>query len=125
MADLTPKQEKTIAALLASPTIGEAAAAAGVGARTLHTWLADPVFAAAYRTARRDAVGQAIARLQQLSGDAVATLAGLLGDSRPTIRLAAASKVLDLAVRGIELDDLAARIAELEACIAAPLDSDR
>ena len=115
MAQLSAKQEKTLAALLASPTIADAAAAAGVGVRTVHTWLTDPVFEAAYRTARRDAVQQATARLQQASTDAVSTLVDLLQSARPAIQLAAARSILELAIKNVELDDFAARLAALEA----------
>ena len=115
-ASLTPKQEKAITALLAQPTIEAAAAALGVNPASIHRWLGDPAFVEAYRTARRDAVGQAVARLQQVSGAAVAVLVQVMADKRTagSTRVAAASKVLDYAFRAVELEDLAARIEALE-----------
>lgn len=114
--ELTERQDRAIAALLSEPTIKAAAEKARVGERTLHTWLLEPAFDGAYRKARREAVRQAIARLQQTSSDAVQVLISIMNDTtkHPSSRIAAASKVLDLAIRAIEIDDLEARIAALE-----------
>ncbi len=115
-AKLTPKQEKAVSALLTQPTIEAAAAAVGVNAATVHRWLAEAAFSAAYRAARREAVGQAIARLQQVSGGAVAVLAQVAADKQApaSSRVAAASKLLDLAIKAVELEDIQARIQALE-----------
>ena len=117
MTELTEKQELAIAALLSSATIGAAATKVGVTARTLNEWGRQEHFAAAYREARRQAVNQAIARLQRSSSDAVAVLCTLMKSTRvaPAVRLAAASKVLDLAIRAVELEDVMARLEALEA----------
>ena len=115
---ITPKQELFLASLLTSPTIQHAAAAAGVSETTAHRWLrSDGAFDAAYRRARRTAVGQAMARLQQVSGAAVAVLMQVAGDTsvRASSRVAAAKAILELAIRAVELEDLDARIAALEA----------
>jgi len=72
--NLSRKQEDAIVALLSHRSIEEAAKAAGVGTRTLMRWLKDPPFEKAYMAARRTAFRQSIARLQQMSGAAVATL---------------------------------------------------
>ena len=116
-AKLTPKQELLIAALLSSPTIQDAAKTAGVSETSAHRWLrTDEGFTAAYLKARREAVGQAIARLQQLSSGAVAVLAQVASDKQApaSARVAAASKILDTAIKAVELEDLEARIAALE-----------
>ncbi len=113
---LTPKQHKALAALLAEPTVAAAAAKVRVGERTLHTWLQEPAFSDAYRTARRHAVGQAIARLQQTSTEAVNVLHYLMCNpgTRAATRVAAARTILDTAIRAVELEDLAQRLATLE-----------
>ena len=113
---LTAKQQKALAALLSEPTIEKAAAKVGVGERTLYTWLGESAFGDAYRTARREAVGQAIARLQQVSGGAVAVLVNVMAnpDTPPATRVAAAKTVLETAIKAVELEDLAARLAALE-----------
>ena len=121
MAGVTPKQEKTIAALMSTATVTDAAKVAGVGERTVYAWLAEPGFDAAYRAARRDAVQQATARLQQMSGRAVVVVAQLMLDtSKPaSVRLAAARTVLELAVKAVELDDLQQQLAALAERLAA------
>ncbi len=113
---LSAKQEKAIAALLATATIADAARRAGVGDTTIYRWLKEPDFAAAYRDARREAVGQAIARLQQLSSAAAFVLATTMADrSTPaSVKVQAASKILDLSLRAVELEDLEERITVLE-----------
>lgn len=113
---LTPAQHKAIGALLSEPSVRKAAEVSGVKERTLYGWLKRPDFTAEYRAARREATNQAIARVQQYSGHAAATLLTLMAAGNPAgVRLAAASKVLDLALKSIELDDFAARLAALEA----------
>jgi len=113
---LTSAQHKAISALLSEPTIRQAAVAAGAKERTVYNWLKTPAFAAEYRAARREATSQAIARVQQFSGHAAGTLVALMAPGNPpAVRLAAASKVLDLAIKSVEIDDLGARILALEA----------
>jgi hypothetical protein len=118
MATFTPKQDKALIALLTQPTISAAARKAGIGERTLHTWLGEADFATAYRDARRAAVTQAIARLQQISGKAVDALLEVIDTeytpAPPAVRVSAASKILDLAMKATELEDLAERLAALE-----------
>ncbi len=115
-AKLTPKQEKAITALLSQPTIEAAASSLGVNPATVHRWLQEPAFAAAYRSARRDAVGQAVTRLQQVSGGAVAVLVQVMADKAnpAATRVTAAKTVLEFSFRTVELEDLAERIAALE-----------
>ena len=61
------KKEEAIAALLTQRNVEEAARVAGIGTQTLIRWLKIPEFQAAYREARRAAVSQSNARLQQAS----------------------------------------------------------
>lgn len=116
MSGLNPRQERALLHLLASPTIRGAAKAAGVGEATLHRWLLEPAFADAYRAARRRSVEHSTARLQSIAADAVATLAAVMRSPKTpaSTRVAAARTVIELAQRGVDLDDLAARVAALE-----------
>lgn len=118
--NLTPKQHKAITALMSSATIAQAAAAVGVNERTIYTWLDDTVFAEAYRVARRLAVQQATARLQQVSSDAVDRLQALLTCGKPAIELGAARSIIEFAIKASEIEDLAERMAALEAAYAKP-----
>jgi hypothetical protein len=119
---LTPKQERAVAALLTEHSVERAAASARVGTRTIYRWLDEPDFAAAYRRARRKAFGQAIALTQRYAPLAVNTLAKvMMDDSAPhNAKVRAAATMLKFGRDGIELDDLAARVEELET-VAGPM----
>jgi hypothetical protein len=71
-------------------------------------------FAAAYQAARRQAFGSAVGRLQQASADAVDALRRNLSCGTPAAEIAAARAILEHARAGIEREDLAQRVEELE-----------
>ena len=75
-----------------------------------------PEFQAAYLQARRQAFGQATARLQQACGAAVSTLLKVMIDQNAPAasRVRAADCVLGHAAKAIELEDIEARVAKLE-----------
>jgi len=110
------KQEEAIAALLTQRNIEEAARAAGVGTRTLIRWLKLPDFGKEYRKARREAVHQSVARMQQATGAAASVVLKLMTDPNvpAAVKLRAAECVFDRAIKGVELEDIEARVAELE-----------
>ena len=110
------KQEDAIAALLTQRNIEEAARAAGVGTRTLIRWLKVPDFSKEYRKARREAVHQSVARMQQATGAAATVVLKLMTDPNvpAAVKLRAAECVFDRAIKGVELEDIEARVAELE-----------
>jgi DNA-binding MurR/RpiR family transcriptional regulator len=118
---LSRKQEVAIAALLTCPTLAEAAQRAGISEPTLGRWLRRDDFQTAYRQARREAVSQAIAHLQRVSGEAVETLRAIMADGKApaSARVTAARAVLEVAIKAVELEDLEARIADLEARLTA------
>jgi len=115
-AKLGRKQEEAIAALLTQRNIDEAAQAAGIGTRTLLRWLKLSEFKAAYRQARREAFGQAIARLQQATSAAATTLLKTMIDSSTpaSVKVRAADSIFDHAAKAIEIEDLDARVTVLE-----------
>src|ERR1017187_473058 len=115
-AKLGRKQEDAIAALLSQRNIDDAARACGVGARTLIRWLKLPEFVKEYRQARREAVQQAVARMQQATGAAGTVVLKLITDPNvpAAVKLRAAECVFDRAIKGIELEDIEARVAELD-----------
>jgi len=79
------KMDEAIAALLTQRNIEEAAKLVGISPSTLLSWMKQPAFEAAYRTARRGAFSQSIARLQQATSAAVSTLLKIMID-RPRRR---------------------------------------
>jgi hypothetical protein len=114
------KKEEAVAALLSHKSVEDAAHSIGLNVGTLLRWLQIPEFRAMYLKARREAVQQAVARLQQATGAASITVLKLMTDPNApaAVRLRAAECVFEIAIKGIEIEDIEARVAELEA--AAP-----
>jgi hypothetical protein len=115
---LSRTQEKAIAALLSTRTIGEAAKVCGVNDATLWRWLQLPDFQAAYRAARRQVVEQAISKLQGATKYAVATLGKNLSCGNPAVEIRAAQIIIEQAIKGVELIDLQERVERLETLLA-------
>ena len=101
-------------------SIAGAAKAAGVSEASLLRWLKEETFATDYRTARRQAVEVAIGLLQKASGAAVATLVSIMQDAEKagSVRVSAARSVLDMAFKGMELQDMEVRLGVLETALA-------
>ena len=111
--------EAAIAALLACPTIEAAAERVGVAPATLRRWLAEDPFRRRYHEARRRVIEHAVVGLQQAAVDAVGALRRNLTCGTPSAEIAAARTILEQAIKGVELLDLAERIAALEAQLPA------
>jgi transposase-like protein len=111
------KKEAAIAALLSQRSVAEAAHLIGIAERTLWRWLREPDFRAEYLAARREAVLQAHARMQQNCGAAASVLLKIMVDpsSPASVRARAAQCILERASQSLEQDDLEVRIARLEA----------
>ncbi len=113
---LGSKKEAAILALLSQRNIEEAARSIDVSPRTLYRWLQDPDFNAGYRAARRAAFSQSAARLQQMCSAAVTTLGKVMVDPNTPVasRVRAADSVLDHAAKSLQIEDIEARVSELE-----------
>ena len=112
---------RPIAALLEHATITAAADAVGIGDKTLRRWLAEPDFQAAlYRTAREQAVRMAVGRLQGVLAKATEALERTMTCGTPATEVRAAVAVIEHAVKGVELLDLAERVDALEAKNGTP-----
>lgn len=112
--ELTPQQEKALAALLSSPSIREAAKACDSGETTLYRWLREDPFKRAYAEARRRHMEQATTVLQQASTEAVETLRKNLSCGVPAAEISAARTILDMGFRGVEIQELEARLSAIE-----------
>jgi len=110
------KMEEAVAALLTQRNVDEAARAAGIGAATLLRWQKLPEFKKAFREARRAAHQQSNARLQQATSAAVSTLLKVMVDpaTPASTKVRAADSVLNHSAKAIELEDIEARVEELE-----------
>jgi hypothetical protein len=115
------QMEQAIAALLTQPRIEEAARSIDVAPKTLLRWMQVPEFQKAYREARRAAFGQAIARLQQGTSAAATTLLKTMIDpgTPASVRVRAAEAIFNHAAKAIEIEDIEARVTELEQAAAA------
>lgn len=113
---LSTKMQAALQALLTNPTRAAAAEAAGINERTLRRYLANAEFVAAYRAAFDDLVDAATRQAQQAINPALSTLTEICQDGAigPTARVNAARALLEYAARLTEVNDLAARVAELE-----------
>src|ERR1035437_408472 len=121
------KKEEAIAALLTQRNIEEAARATGVAPNTLLKWMKLPEFQTAYREARRAALSQAIARLQQGTSAAATTLLKLLiePNTPASVRARVADSIFNHAAKAIEIEDIEARVAALEQSVGAEKDGRR
>jgi hypothetical protein len=115
-ANLGRKKEEAIVALLTTRTTEEAARAVNVSAKTILRWQKEPEFDAAFRAAKRAAFGQSIGRLHHLSSAAVTTLGKVMLEpgTPPATRVRAADSILDHTAKAIEIEDIEARVAQLE-----------
>ena len=111
------QQEAFVAALLTQPTVVMAAKAAGISEGTAGRWMKEPAFQERYAEAKRQAFGEVLAFLQQSMLGAVATLRSVMLDAqtKPTTKVLAAGKLLELGLRAHEVYTLEERIAALEA----------
>jgi hypothetical protein len=100
--------------LASGGSLADAAAAGGVSVRQLFRWRQRPAFIAALNRHRDDMAAEAVGRLSAALGKAVDTLAGLLDDPLPFVKLRAASEILAACVKLRESVDQSARIGELE-----------
>jgi hypothetical protein len=110
------KLEDAVAAMLTQRNVEEAARSVGVSTATLMRWQKLPEFQAAYREARRAAYGQAIARLQQGTSAAATTLMKTMIDptTPASVKVRAAEAILNHAIKAIEIEDIEARVSDLE-----------
>lgn len=115
------KREELIIALLQQPSLEKAAASIGISLSTAYRMRRRPEFQAEYLQARREAVWQAIARLQQGCNAASSTLLKIMLDSNsPTgSRVRAADRVIEHARKLMEVEDVEVRLQRLEQQIAA------
>ncbi|MBU1510717.1 hypothetical protein KKD52_10185 [Myxococcota bacterium] len=110
------RYDLAVVALLESRSLDQAIKKIGISKTTLFRWFADPVFVDLYRRARGRLVTAVIGRLQVLGAKACNALESVLddADAAPQTKISAARAVLEMIFRGHELDNLEARVEELE-----------
>lgn len=114
-SELTPRQRRAIAHLVAAPTREAGCKLANVGRSTLTAWLAQPAFTLALREAEDAAYRESLVAVQRLGARAVEALEGLLASEIESIRLRAAVEVLGFALKARDQVEIEERLAALEA----------
>jgi hypothetical protein len=114
--ELTPSQVRAIAALLTEKDVLSAAKAAGIGERTMHRHLQDPAFQKGLRAAEASALDAAVPRLSGAATTAVSVILALMltRDISASVRLRAATTILEQLVKLRELNELEERVSRLE-----------
>jgi len=116
--NLTPKQVKTLTALLAGRTVEAAAKEVGVNPATVHRWLNDEAFKAARDAGQRELAEMGLSLLLSLVRNAVAVQAAHLQEhTRVQIRQRASEFVIEHALKWIELEDLRDELERLKALV--------
>lgn len=111
---LPHKQERAIAELLQQPSVVAAAAAAGVGEKTIRRWLKRSDFRKAFQAAATEVLERAIGRLHKTTEAAVDVLNTSLESQSEAIRVRVALGVFDRVLRAKELLELEQRLSDLE-----------
>ena len=106
-----------IVALAAGTPVAEAARSAGVSERTAWRRLAEPAVQRQIRDLRTAMLDRDVGRLADATTAAVDTLVRNLGAESEGVQVRAAVALLDQAVKLRESDELARRVAELEAML--------
>ena len=116
---MTARQQKALAALLTTPSKEAAAKAAGISARSLRDYLADPEFQSEYRKAFGNMVEDATRQAQQALAPALSTLREIVEDKEEdaNARISAARAILSHGMKLIETTDILDRLTELEAAV--------
>ena len=103
---LSRKAGEAAVALLACPTVAEAAERVGVAESTLWRWLQQEDFRGQYHAARRQTLDVAILSLQQAAGEAVQALRRNLTCGVPAVEVRAATAILQQTIGATELVEL-------------------
>lgn len=114
---LSPKQEKLIAELVAGKTIKASAEIAGIAEKTAHVWLKQPAFDKAYKEAKQAVFEESLNKLKDIAEIAIDTLRRNMTEAAPYVQVQAASKVLDVVLELRRVTDFEKKAAELEEMI--------
>lgn len=115
---ITVKQQKAITALLSERTTRDAAKKCGVNEKTLYTWLNDPAFRSALKSAERGVLDDVTRRLTTGQRLALDTLESLIQKARhESTKLNACVQWLNLFVKYRDMQDIDERLTALEAAI--------
>ena len=109
--------ERLAFALASGKTVRDAAVDAGVSEKTAHRRNSDPMFRAAVSSARANIMATAAGRLADGMTAATIVLRNLMEESRPELKLRAAVKILELAVKVNDASILQSEVADLRRAV--------
>lgn len=103
-------------ALIATPTLKDAAFSSGVSVKTLQRWLDDPGFVNQVKAAQDEILEGTTRIVAAAASRAVATLQGIMEDAgNPSgARVSAARTLLDTSMRIFELQNIQRRLEAIE-----------
>ena len=115
------KDEKILAALLASPTTKAAAAVCGISETQIYDRLRDPAFKERYDSKRLELLDESTAALQKHIGAAVEEMASIATDKKnpAQTRLNACEAVVRLSLKMTDQVEILKRIEKLEQSVNA------
>lgn len=115
IAELKPKQEQLLMAMLSEPSFEEAVRKAGIARTTAFRYKKDPIFMDEFRKLKKEMIETTTAKLQLASNTAVESLFEVSQSSKSDLARVQASKtILEFAYKGYELEDISERIRRLE-----------
>ena len=113
---LKPKQKRAIAALLVK-TPDEVCEAAGISRPTLWRWMQQEDFKAELQNAQDELFSASLGQMKSHLQAAVQKVAALMESPRPDVALRAAQSLIEYNLRIRQLENLEARLAEIEAAV--------
>lgn len=115
IAELKPKQEQLLMAMLSEPSFEEAVRKAGIARTTAFRYKKDPIFMDEFRKLKKEMIETTTAKLQLASNTAVESLFEVSQSSKSDLARVQASKtILEFAYKGYELEDISERIRRIE-----------
>lgn len=114
--ELTPRQKRFAAELVAARSLRDACERAGVSEATAKRWLRQPALQALVRELSHEMLEELTRRLRQLGGQAAETLEQAMqaGDASWSARIRAADSLLGHLLKVSELLELEERVRRLE-----------
>jgi hypothetical protein len=113
--ELSPKQHALLAAILAGKSIKDAATSVRISERTAYRWAALPAFKSALSAGQQAIFEEHIAMLKLGVKSSLVALARNMGERQPAaVQVRAAQIWLEQAINIYKVQDLEARLVELE-----------